>query len=285
MTRKQALKKFQEQMVLKGYSTATKKTYIIHVRKFMEFSKKKLADVDLEDAREFLLYSINERKLTPVYVRSVRAGIKLLYEGVLEKEWSSKLVPRIRAKKKLPVVLTKEEISQIFKSVKRFKYLVIFITAYSAGLRIGEVSRLRVCDIKSDTGQIYISKSKSGEYEDRYAILGEYNLKYLRKYYLQYKPEYWLFTGQNPSNHISKSTIHDVFKKAVKDSGIDKNPSMHSLRHSFATHLIEQGTNILKLKDLLGHSDIYATIRYVHLARKDVFNVKSPFDKLAGESK
>lgn len=283
MTKNQTYKRFQEQMILKGYAKSTRATYIIHVRKFLEFTKKKPKNSNLDDVKNFLINAINVRKISPDYVRSSRAAIKILFEGILDKEWNSKIIPCIKKKKTLPVVLTKEEIHDIFKCVKNFKYLVIFITAYSSGLRIGEVVNLKVDDIRSATNQIYISKSKSGEYDDRYAMLGEYNLKYLRKYYTIYKPETWLFTGQNIKKHIGKTSVHDAFKKALRDSGVKKEATMHSLRHSFATHLVEDGVNILKIKELLGHSCIHSTMTYIHLASKDIYNVKSPFDVLAGE--
>jgi integrase/recombinase XerD len=283
MTRKQIFKRYKEQMVLKGYAKSTKGTYIIHIRKFLDFSKKLPDKVDLDDVRNFLLYCINVRKISPDYVRSTRAAIKFLFESILDKEWKSKIIPCVRKKKTLPVVLDKEEIRKIFSCVRNFKYLVIFITAYSAGLRIGEVASLKVTDIKSLTNQIYIAESKSGEYDDRFAMLGEYNLKYLRKYYKLYKPKYWLFNGRNPKRHIGKTSIHDAFKAALKDSGVKKDASMHTLRHSFATHLIEDGVNLIKVKELMGHSCIHSTMTYIHLARKDILNVKNPFDSLVGE--
>lgn len=283
MNKNQVFKKYKQQMILRGYSKSTKTNYNIHIRKFFEFTNKRVNNLDLDDVKDFLLYSIKVRKLSPEYVRSNRAAVKLLFEAVLEKDWKSKIIPCIRRKKSLPVILTKEEIGKLFKCVRNYKYLVIFITAYSAGLRLGEVVNLKVEDIRSTTNQLYISKSKSGEYEDRYAMLGEYNLKYLRKYYKLYQPKTWLFTGKNSNKHISKSSVHDAFKKTLRDSGIDKNVSMHSLRHSFATHLIENGVNILKVKELLGHSNIYSTMTYVHLARKDIYSVKSPFDVWVGE--
>jgi integrase/recombinase XerD len=281
MTRKQVLTRFQEQMALKGYAKSTRDTYIIHIIKFLEFyPSKKLSEFNIDDAREFLLDAIRVRKLSKAYTRSVRASIKLLFEGVLEKKWSSKIIPCIRSKRTLPVVLSKKEVNKLFSCVKNFKLLVIFITAYSAGLRISEVASLKVSDIISDTNQIYVEKSKSGGYADRYSILGEMNLRYLRKYYKQYKPKYWLFPSKNSKNHISKSTIHDAFKRVVAESGIEKSATMHSLRHSFATHLLEQGTSILKIKELLGHSNISSTMMYIHLANKDILNVVNPFDDL-----
>lgn len=278
MTNNSAFEKMKERMELRGFAISTQRTYLMHLRHFANHFKLPFSEMNYDHVRDFLLHVIKVKKLSSEYINSSYSAIRFLYESVFERDWNMKHIPRLKSKRKLPVVLSKEEINKILKDVSYLKHKAMIVTAYSAGLRVSEVSRLKVHDIDSENMQIFIRQGKGNK--DRFALLSKNTLNLLRNYYKQLHPKNtdWLFPGQNPSNPISTRTIQSSFKDAVKKAGITKKVSPHTLRHSFATHLVEQGTNLIIVKDLLGHEKLETTMLYIHLAKKDILNTHSPFD-------
>ena len=270
------LQKMQVAMELKGFAQSTKKTYLGHIRRFSDFCNKPLDKTDYEDVRSFLYDAIHNRKLSGVFVDSNYAAIKFMFCFVLNRKWNMQEVPRLKRKFFLPQILSKDEVLSLIDSTVNLKHKAALATAYSAGLRVSEIAHLKVSDIDSKNMRIFVRQAKGGK--DRFTILSDKNLFILREYFKAYRPVEWLFPGIPASNPISARTLQTTFKEAALRVGIKKNVSIHSLRHCFSTHMLNAGANILTIKELLGHSNIETTCKYLHLTHSQVLGVKSPFD-------
>lgn len=264
-------------MELRGFAASTKKTYLSHIRRFAEFSGSHPAACGYDEVRAFLLHAITVKKFSSEYVNSAYGAIKFFYRFALCREWDMHHVPRAKRKTFLPAILSKQEVEQVLSCVHNLKHRAILSTIYSSGLRVSEAAHLKVSDIDSNNMRIFIRQAKG--FKDRYSILSSRNLALLREYWKQHRPTVWLFPGADSSNPISVRTIQAIFHDAVIAAGITKNVSVHSLRHSFATHALNAGAELLQLKELLGHSDIQTTTRYLHLTHAQVLGLKSPFDQ------
>jgi site-specific recombinase XerD len=187
-------------------------------------------------------------------------------------------LPRPKKERKLPSVLGYDEVVRILNSVTNEKHKTILFMVYSAGLRVGEVVRLKVGDIDSSRMLIRVRQGKG--MKDRYTMLSEIALTQLRKYYQLYKPETWLFTGFKNEGHLTERTVQRVFEEARDKAGVSKDATVHTLRHSFATHLLESGTDLRYIQELLGHSSSKTTEIYTHVTEKSIVKIQSPLDKL-----
>ena len=204
---------------------------------------------------------------------------RFFYVEILHRQWHVDKIPRPKAEKKLPVVLSCDEVKRIFAEVSDFKHRMILMTIYSGGLRVSETANLKVSDIDSSRMQIRVDQGKGKK--DRYTLLSERLLKDLRRYYMIYRPGEWLFPGRVDDKPISVSTIQNAFKQAKQRAGIRKPATVHTLRHSFATHLLESGTDILTIQRLLGHSSLKTTKIYIHIQSKYLEKVVNPLDRMA----
>ncbi len=272
--------KMKMNLELRGYSPKTVKSYLMHVRLFTEYHNESLEALGEDDVRNYL-YSIIKRNLSTSYINSAYSAIRFMFESTLGRDWDMKNIPRIKNAKKLPIALSRKEVILLFNCTPNLKHKAILMTSYAAGLRVSEVSHLKVSDIDSDNMQILISNGKGNK--DRYSLLSKSNLDILRLYWKAYRPSDWLFPGMPSYKPISPRSIQSIFKDSKDRSGIKSSASMHSLRHSFATHLLEDGTDISYIQKLLGHSNIQTTCVYLHLRRMDVLNVVSPLDTLMGK--
>jgi site-specific recombinase XerD len=243
-----------------------------------EYHNISIDEVSTDQVKDFLQYSIAERNFSASYVNQVISAFRILQKDVLGKEWDPIKIKRPRRPKKLPVVLSKEEVKSMIETTRNLKHRTIIAVIYSAGLRISELVNLLPSDIDSDRKQIRVL-GKGNKY--RYTLLSENILDMLRVYWRAYKPERYLFEGQRQGQHISTETIQVVFKHACKKAGIIKPASVHSLRHSFATHLLESGVNLKIIQSLLGHSSLRTTSIYLHVTKFDPASIKSPFDEIA----
>ena len=243
-----------------------------------EYHDTSVDEISADQVKDFLQYSIGTKRLSVSYINQVISAVKILQKDVLGKEWESIRIKRPRRVKKLPVVLSKEEVKLMIETTRNLKHRTIFAVIYSAGLRISELISLRPSDIDSDRKQIRVL-GKGNKY--RYTLLSENTLDMLRVYWRAYKPERYLFEGQIQGQPISRETIQVVFKQACKKAGITKPASVHSLRHSFATHLLENGVNLKIIQSLLGHSSLRTTSIYLHVTRFDPATIRSPFDGIA----
>jgi site-specific recombinase XerD len=265
-------------MQTRNYSQRSIDTYIHLLRELEEYFKCSIDELSADQVKDFLQYSITERNLSVSYINQVISAVKILQKDVLGKEWESIKIKRPRRVKKLPVVLSKEEIKSMIETTRNLKHRAILAVIYSAGLRISELINLRPSDIDSDRRQIRVL-GKGNKY--RYSLLSENTLDMLRIYWRAYRPVKYLFEGQKRGEPVSQSTIQQVFKQACKKTQINKPASVHSLRHSFATHLLDSGVNLKIIQSLLGHSSLRTTSIYLHVTRFDPASVKSPFDEIA----
>lgn len=265
------------------YSENTIKTYIPLFEEFINhFPTEDLDSLNDRHVIEFSRFLVTDRQVSSSYQNQAINSIKFYFEKVLGGKRKLYFVERPRKEKTLPVVCSEEEIQKILREVKNIKHLAILSTIYSAGLRIGELIDLPIHAIDSKRMQIRIEGAKGKK--DRYTILSRKLLDLLRVYFKQYKPFYYLFEGlesssENPLKYTPRS-IQAILKKAVKQAGIKKNITIHTLRHSFATHLLENGTDLRYIQTLLGHGSSKTTEIYTHVTTKGFNQIQSPLDKL-----
>jgi integrase/recombinase XerD len=273
--------KMKMDMELKGYSPRTIKNYIGHVSNFAKYYNKSPELLREKEIREYLHYCIMERKLSEGTVNYINAALKFFYTKTLNRYWNMDKIFRIKEPRRLPVVLSPEEVKSIFDVTENLKHKAILMTVYSAGLRVSEVCNLRVTDIDSKNMQIFIREGKGKK--DRYSLLSKANLEILREYWKKYHPTEYLFSGKGRTDAITPRSVQKMLEKSIEKTRITKNATVHTLRHSFATHLLDAGTDICYIQRLLGHTRITTTTIYLHLRRIDLLNIKSPLDMLLGE--
>ena len=275
--------KLHEQMkadlTLKGYSEHTHEAYLRYLRRFAKHFMRSPAELGEAEVRAFLLHLVEEQKADPYLQKAYMSALKFFYRITLGRPEVVANLPNPKLPKRLPVVLSREEVLAIFEAIGYIKHKAMVATTYGAGLRISEVCALRKSDIDSQRMQIRVYQGKGKK--DRFALLSPLVLELLREYYRKVRPKGdWLFPGQNPQKHLTTGAIHHAFKKALKKAGINKKASMHTLRHSFATHLLENGTDIRFVQALLGHASIRSTVRYLHVSNAYISHIESPFDVL-----
>lgn len=277
---KQSLYNFEDlrrELVSRKYSYKTIKAYIYFNKDFLNFLGKRLPDINDDDIKNYLLHlAENKQSATSTLNQAINA-LKFYYGEVLKRKFVYE-IKRPRKDKKLPVILSQEEITKILSSVDNIKHKAILMLIYSAGLRVGEVVKLKPEDIDSKRMLIHIKGSKGRK--DRYTILSETALEILREYWREYKPRKWLFEGARPGRYLSIRTVEKILEHACEKANIRKDVSVHTLRHSFATHLLEGGTDLRYIQELLGHKDSKTTEIYTHVSIKSIGKIKSPLDTL-----
>lgn len=277
---KSEIEKMIIDMQLRGMSLGVQKGYSNHVQAFLRFYEKPVAELGENEIREFLIYLVKKKKLSPGTINTYNSALKFFYEITLEKTWNVKNLPRLKEPKTLPAILSQKEVQLLFDATENLKHRCMLMTVYSSGLRVSEVARLKLTDIDSKNMQIFIREGKGKK--DRYTLLSQTNLEVLREYWKQYRPLDWLFEGHKKGTHITVRTVQKVLEHAKNKAGIKKPICVHTLRHCFATHLLEADTNLYHIKQLLGHTSLQTTSRYIHLMRMDVLKVKSPLDFMGG---
>jgi len=263
-------------MRLRRFSPKTITCYLACIKGVAKHFRKSPAELGDEEIRAYLHYLMEERKVSQSVLVQTYSALKFFFENTLQKQWNAIRIPRCKQRRKLPGVLTREEVESILSATKNLKHRAILMTIYAAGLRIGEVTRLKVSDIESGRMMIRVNEGKG--LKDRYTLLGERNLEMLRRYWKAYRPLEWLFPGRNASEPVSISAIQRVFKTSLAKAGIKKKASVHTLRHCFATHLLESGTDLYYIQRLLGHKSAGTTSVYLHITGKDIGKIKSPLD-------
>lgn len=267
--------KMIQQMQLKGYSKRTIRNYIQSIATLAKYHHCGADVLTADQIRDYILYNINVRMLSRVWLNQLISALKILFCQVLHREWNELEIPRPRREKKLPVVLSKQEVQKIFSSLKNLKHRTMLVLIYSSGLRMGELKNLRISDIDSSRMQIRVRQAKG--FKDRYAVLSAVALAELRNYYKLIKPAEWLFEGEK-GRSISERQVQWVFKTALRRAQINKKATVHSLRHSFATHMMEQGVSLPIIQQLLGHKSLRTTSVYLHVQQYTLDSVKSPLD-------
>ena len=287
MTNEQIIIKMKEDMNMRNFSKYTYDSYLGKTRDIMRYyGEKQLEEVTTEELREFLLkYLKDERKLSDRSINYYNSVIRFIYEVTLDKLINKKQLPMRKKKKTLYKVLTKEELSTFFNMCDNFKFKTIFMLVYGSGLRIGEVANLRVEDIDSKNMRIFVRAGKGNK--ERYTILPKQSLEMLREYwrkYRQHKRRGRIFLSES-GKAITVGVIREHFRKYRKKAKINEKATLHTLRHNFATDLIERGATLIQVKELMGHSNIRSTMEYIHVANVKL-DLESPLDAfLKGEEK
>lgn len=268
---------FEKQIVIGGYAKSTETNYSRAVAKVCLYYKKSLLLITPDELRDYLynIALVNKRNRTQL--RHTLYGLKFFLR-VHDVDVSSYKFPGFRKDKQLPVVLSKQEVKRLLVTPPSLKYRLILALVYSAGLRIGELINLKIRDLDMDRMQIRIEcgKGKKG----RYVALSNYILFDLKNYIQQYKPVKYLFNGKWYGHPLSKSPVRVSFNTAVKKAGIIKQVTLHTLRHSYATHMLEEGVDIISIKEAMGHAHIDTTMMYLHIAKMKRVCAKSPLDCL-----
>ncbi|MCG8573158.1 MAG: site-specific integrase [Spirochaetes bacterium] len=275
------MKTFEEimkkEIIIRGLSQRTQEIYLRQMRKFIQHIKKSPDEVTLEDINNYQYYLKDKGIKWNSYNQSVCA-IRFFYLNTIKRDWSINHIPYSRRKKKLPIVLSKQDIIDLYKTITYPKHKAMFLTLYSTGVRVSEIVNLKISDIDSKRMMIRIDQGKGNK--DRYVVLSPKLLVSLRKYWksMKVKPTKWLFPGANIEKKMCRKSVHTFVKKIQKKSGIKKSIHPHIFRHSFATHLLEAGVDIKRIQILMGHRNIQTTSVYFHVAEDYTSKVKTPLD-------
>ncbi len=269
---------YKKLLALKRYSYRTIYSYSHTLKTFFDaFQGADTTQLNVHQIENFISSMVIDKKISQSYQKVLVSAIKLFYNELLRKNYKLNYLFPDRTEKKLPVILDKSEVKWILDSIHNLKHKAIISLIYGAGLRISEAVEMKINDIDSKRMLIRIRQSKGKK--DRYVMLPENLLLLLRQYYKEYKPKEYLFEGQKGNKYSSRS-IQAMFRQALKHSNITKKVTVHTLRHSFATHLLEAGTDIRIIQQLLGHSSIKTTQIYTQVSSSKISKVRSPLDLL-----
>ena len=268
-------------MELRNYSPRTIEHYVSHVRYFAAFFGKSPDKLGLEHIRSYQVYLVEEKRVSWSHFNLAVCALRFFYKVTLGKDWMIKHIPYAKRPKTLPVVLSRQEARRFLKCLPQSTIRVVVLTAYSAGLRVSEVVQLQVDDIDSERMLIRVRSGKGQK--DRYVPLSKLLLEVLRTYWEFTRPTKWLFPGRKSNHFISPRTVGRACQQAAKAAGIRKRVTPHTLRHSFATHLLEAGTDIRTIQKLLGHKKLSTTAIYTHVTDAQIRATASPLDILESD--
>jgi site-specific recombinase XerD len=268
--------KMIRKMELRNLSKNTQRSYLAAVSGLAKYFRQPPDKVSKEMIEDFLLYLKQEKGNSPNSIGSVITGLRFFYTHLVGEEQLSPECTFSKVPRKLPTVLSQEEIWQIINAPENMKHRLILMATYSAGLRASEVIALRAEHIDSKRMLIKVENGKGGK--DRYTPLSEKFLKELRHYYKTYRPKDWLFPSSQKDTPLSYESVRAIYEKAREKAGVNKGAGLHTLRHSFATHLLEAGHDIRKIQVLMGHRKLSTTIIYLHVSRRTLSKIKSPLD-------
>jgi integrase/recombinase XerD len=274
--------RMKKDMELKNLSKRTIKTYLGCVKNFARHYGKSPDQIDHDTIKDFLYYLLKEKNSSQAAINQHYSALKFFYQTTLGRDWDALKIPRSKRIKKLPVVLSQQEVGAVLGKVQDLQHRAILMTIYSGGLRLAEALNLKVPDIDSQRMMIRVCQGKGNK--DRYTLLGKRALDVLRLYWKRYRPKDLLFpSSTRRGNPIHETGVQKAFHDALVKTKIKKKASVHTLRHSFATHLLEEGVEIPYIQNLLGHSDSRTTSIYLHVARKKLLKVVSPIDLIEAE--
>ncbi len=275
------IEKMKMDLELQDYSQKTVKSYLWHIRDFSDYFKGSLTELSEDDIRKYLYHIKSVKGYGRSYLSQAYSSIKFLYRETIDIPISLNKLRGPKRMIRLPVVFSTEEVKRLFEVTDNVKHKMILMVTYSGGLRVNETAHLKVNDIDSDRMQIRVQQGKGRK--DRYTLLSPKVLKRLQEYWRAYRPHDWLFPSRRKVSPICDSTIQRVFKQSKEKAGIQKEASVHTLRHSFATHLLEQGVNLFVIQKLLGHKYIQSTLIYLHLQTPSMSKAISPIDRILEE--
>jgi integrase/recombinase XerD len=271
-----------EDMKLRNLAPRTIQVYVDRVATFAKHFGKSPQRLGPADVRAYLLFLVQQKHASWSYYNQALCALRFLYRVTLGKTWVLDGVVCPKQPKTLPVVLSPDEVSQFFDAIPGLKHRALLMTAYAAGLRVSEVVGLRVDDIDSRRMVIRVRQAKGRK--DRYVMLSPRLLEILRQYWRAARPTRFLFPGQGPEKPLNPRTVQRACRDACRVAGLGKHVSVHTLRHSFATHLLEAGTNIRTIQILLGHNSLRTTAIYTHVSAAALEATQSPLDRLAPRS-
>lgn len=271
----------QQQVRLNGYSASTLHNYGRSIAKIALYFGCTPLELDDEQINQYLLELRDHQSPSKSYFKHTVYGLRYLFR-LMNRDDQAIRLPSIKRTRSLPTVLSTQECKRLFKAPKLLRHRVLLMMIYSAGLRVSEVCALELKDIDSDRMQVHVRQSKGRK--DRYVALSSIMLRALRKYYQNERPVKWLFNGKEPGNPMAPPGVQWVMREAVKKAGIRKKATVHTLRHSYATHLLEAGLDLVTVKEQMGHTRIESTLEYLHIARTRPQQAFSPLDRLYSSS-
>ena len=268
-------------LALRGYSVRTRKVYLAHLRSFFEWcgdGTPQLPDDPVADGHAYLVELVERRRVSRSYHNQAVSALRFMCESVLGQPLLGARIPRPKREQRLPEVLSPEEVAAILKRARNLKHRALLMILYSAGLRVGEVVRLRPPDLDIQRGLVRVRSGKGGK--DRYTLLAQRAVEAVSLYVDACPPGDWLFPGGKTGRHLTTRSVQRIVKHVAAAAGITKEVTTHTLRHSFATHLLEGGTNLRVIQELLGHASVRTTQVYTHVAKYALESVRSPLDNL-----
>jgi len=270
--------RMDRELRIRGYAENTRKSYIGKMRCFVRYFMRPPDELTAEHVKQYQLFLTKEKQVSWGTFNVHVCAIRFFYREVLRVEWDVEQIPYQKSGRRLPVILSGEEVCALLDGTTNLKHRALLMTLYSAGLRGSEALHLQLADI--DSGRMMIRVDQGKGRKDRYVMLSEKLLLALRHYWREYQPALWLFPGQDPSLPLTRGSLEKLFSCAKERAGIRKHVSPHSLRHAFATHLLERGVNIRVIQRLLGHRSLRSTEIYIHVAESFVRDTRSPLDDL-----
>lgn len=267
-----------EDLKIRNLSLRTQASYVRLIEQFARHFKKSPELLGPEQIREYQVYLVNERDLSPSTLTQVVAALRFLYGTTLRRSWAVEAIAYPRKPKRLPMVLSRLEVARILDAAWSRRFHTILSLVYGCGLRSAELTHLRVQDIDSDRMLLRIASGKGDK--ERWVPLTAKLLELLRKYWRAFRPKYWLFPGSTPDRPMREESVRQVFNLLCEELQLKKNVTLHTLRHSYATHLMEDGVDIRTIQVVLGHSSLGTTGIYTHVSERKLHEAKSPLDTL-----
>src|SRR5277367_3370264 len=265
-----------EDLRIRNYAPTTVRCYIRAVAEYAKHFNKPPDQLGSEEIRSWQLFLLNEKRVKlSTYIQAVCA-LRFFYRNTLHRRIEIERIPLPRYEKKLPVILSKAEVKALLEAPRNLKHRAMLATMYGAGLRVSEVAHLKVCDLDRERHVIWVRGGKG--HKDRQVMLAEPLRDLLAAYWRWKRPTEWLFPGRKPDCPIARETVFDTCRKAARLAGIAKPVHPHSLRHAFATHLLDDGVNLLVIQTLLGHANLKTTARYLHVTDSTVRSTRSPLE-------
>jgi site-specific recombinase XerD len=271
-------KRMQEELQRRNYSEVTAVCYVRHVAEFAEYFGRSPESLGPEEIKRFQLYLIHEKKVAWATYIQAMAALRFLYVKTLGRDFMAAQIPYPKRPKYLPTVLSQEEVRRLLEAARSLKHRALLMVLYGAGLRVSEACRLTLTDIDSSRMVIHVQQAKGRK--DRDVMLSSLLLDTLRQYWQHSRPKHWLFPGTNIEKPITTKAVFLMIRKAAARAKMTKTVSPHVLRHSFATHLLESGTDVRTIQMLLGHADLGTTVIYLHLSQRHLQHTASPLDSL-----
>lgn len=267
-----------EDLSIRNYAPTTVACYVRSVVEFAKHFDKSPEHLGPEEIRSWQLFLLHEKRVKlPTYIQAV-CGLRFFYQNTLHRSIGIDRIPLPRYEKKLPAILSKAEVKSLLEAAENLKHRAILATMYGAGLRVSEAAKLKVSDLDGQRRVIWVRGGKG--HKDRQVMLAQPLRDLLAEYWRRYRPAEWLFPGQQPDRPLTTTSIFRACAAAAKKAGISKPIHPHSLRHAFATHLMDEGVNLLVIQTLLGHAHLKTTARYLHLSDSAVRSTKSPLETL-----